>query len=185
MKRPKINIDKEKAKERTQRFIWGFMALLFVITGLGVGLLAFWQSTHPAKPAKPDTSQTDSSTAKLKGTMLTNFTPVSSVSKLEKIDMTVGSGKTVKPGDTVTVQYTGALASTGKIFESSIDTGQPATFPLSQVIKGWTDGLPGMKVNGQRRLLIPAAQAYGERSPSPDIPANSDLVFDIILLEIK
>ena len=62
--------------------------------------------------------------------------------------------------------------------------GRPITFPLNGVIQGWQDGVPGMKVGGTRRLLIPAAQAYGSASPSPSIPANSDLVFDIELVEI-
>ncbi len=120
----------------------------------------------------------------LKGTQLQNFTPVASVPELQKVDLTEGQGTEVKSTDTVTVDYTGAVAATGKIFESSKDSGQPATFGLNQVIKGWTDGVPGMKVGGTRRLVIPAAQAYGASSPSPDIPANADLVFDITLQAI-
>ncbi|RYF29339.1 MAG: hypothetical protein EOO17_01835 [Chloroflexi bacterium] len=63
--------------------------------------------------------------------------------------------------------------------------GNPITFGLNQVIKGWTDGVPGMKVGGTRRLIIPAAQAYGASSPASNIPANSDLVFDIELTAIS
>lgn len=120
----------------------------------------------------------------LKGTQLENFTPVASVAELQKIDLVEGTGSEVKPGDKVTVDYTGAVAATGKIFESSKDSGQPVSFGLDQVIKGWTDGVPGMKIGGTRRLVIPAAQAYGSSSPSADIPANSDLVFDITLQAI-
>jgi peptidylprolyl isomerase len=74
--------------------------------------------------------------------------------------------------------------SDGTIFQSSKDMGRPATFGLNQVIAGWTQGVPGMKVGGTRRLIIPAAQAYGSSSPSANIPANSDLVFDIELSAI-
>jgi FKBP-type peptidyl-prolyl cis-trans isomerase len=62
--------------------------------------------------------------------------------------------------------------------------GRPATFPLSHVIEGWQKGVPGMKVGGTRRLIIPAAQAYGSSSPSASIPPNSDLVFDIELVSV-
>ena len=118
---------------------------------------------------------------------LNNFTPVSKVSKLEKIDTTVGTGAEVKSGATVSVHYTGAVAATGVIFQSSKDFGtEPVTFPLSGVIKGWTDGIPGMKVGGTRRLVIPAEMAYGANPPGGSgIPANADLVFDVELIAIK
>lgn len=120
----------------------------------------------------------------LEGTSLTGFTPVPSVPTLQISDTAEGNGDTVQPGATVTVHYTGALASSGVIFQSSHDTSQPISFPLSGVIAGWRDGVPGMKVGGTRRLHIPAAQAYGSQSPSPGIPPNSDLVFDIELIAI-
>lgn len=63
--------------------------------------------------------------------------------------------------------------------------GNPVTFGLNQVIAGWTEGVPGMKVGGMRRLIIPAAMAYGDASPAPNIPAGSDLVFDIELVAIN
>lgn len=122
----------------------------------------------------------------MKGTPLTNYTPVAKVDTLQKIDTTPGtSGEEAKANSTVTVQYTGAIASTGIIFESSLDSGgQPVSFPLSGVIKGWQEGIPGMKVGGTRRLLIPAALAYGS-SGNGTIPPNSDLVFDVTLLAVK
>jgi FKBP-type peptidyl-prolyl cis-trans isomerase len=104
---------------------------------------------------------------------------------LQSTDLTVGDGQEVQPGDTVTVDYTGAIAATGQIFQSSKDFGRTVSFPLNQVIKGWTDGIPGMKVGGTRRLLIPAAQAYGANPPGgSNIPANADLVFDVTLHSI-
>jgi FKBP-type peptidyl-prolyl cis-trans isomerase len=90
----------------------------------------------------------------------------------------------VAEGATITAHYTGALAKDGTIFQSSHDFGDPVTFGLGQVIQGWTKGVPGMKVGGIRRLVIPAEQAYGERSPASNIPPNSDLVFDIELVAI-
>lgn len=98
--------------------------------------------------------------------------------------MTVGTGTVVKAGDTVTVHYTGALAKDGTIFESSLDSGQTATFGLDQVIQGWTQGLPGMKEGGVRRLLIPSALAYGSSGAGSSIPPNADLVFDVTLVKV-
>ncbi|MEO8863365.1 MAG: FKBP-type peptidyl-prolyl cis-trans isomerase, partial [Candidatus Saccharimonadales bacterium] len=121
----------------------------------------------------------------LQGTKLADFTPIEHIDKLQAIDTKEGTGDVVKAGDTITAHYTGAVAATGIIFQSSHDRGEPATFPLSGVIKGWTDGVPGMKVGGTRRLLIPADQAYGANpDPRSGIPANADLVFDIELVKI-
>ncbi|HXH04909.1 MAG TPA: FKBP-type peptidyl-prolyl cis-trans isomerase [Candidatus Nitrosotenuis sp.] len=121
----------------------------------------------------------------LEGTKLTGFDPVTSVQSLETFDTVEGTGDIVEPGATITAHYTGALCADGTIFQSSHDMGRPITFPLNGVIKGWQDGVPGMKVGGTRRLIIPAAQAYGSQSPSANIPANSDLVFDIELTQIN
>ncbi len=123
---------------------------------------------------------------KLEGTKLTNFTPVASVTDLQIIDVVEGTGAVVPEGATITAHYTGALCKDGTIFQSSHDFGSDGiTFGLNQVIAGWTKGVPGMKVGGTRRLVIPAAMAYGSHSPAANIPANSDLVFDIELLAIN
>ena len=119
------------------------------------------------------------------GTKLLNFDPRDeAVKELEIIDVEVGTGEEVNQGATITAHYTGALAKNGIIFQSSHDFGDAITFGLDQVIKGWTHGVPGMKVGGTRRLIIPAEMAYGALSPSRNIPANSDLVFDIDLVAI-
>ncbi len=119
------------------------------------------------------------------GTKLHNFDPREEpVKELEIIDVEVGTGEEVQPGATITAHYTGALVKNGIIFQSSHDFGDAITFGLDQVIKGWTHGVPGMKVGGTRRLIIPAEMAYGASSPSRTIPANSDLVFDIDLVAI-
>lgn len=142
--------------------------------------------SQKAQDALKDSQSSDSTQSKtLAGTQLQGFTPVAEVSSLKKVDLTPGDGATVKSGQTVTVEYTGAVAATGKIFQSSLDTGQPATFSLNQVIAGWTEGIPGMKVGGTRQLVIPANMAYGANPPAGSgIPANAPLVFNVTLLKI-
>ena len=95
----------------------------------------------------------------LEGTKLANFTPLSAVGQLQVTDTVVGAGDEVPVGATITAHYTGALCKDGTIFQSSHDFGDPVTFGLNQVIKGWTDGVPGMRVGGTRRLVIPSELA--------------------------
>jgi peptidylprolyl isomerase len=121
---------------------------------------------------------------RLEGTKLANFEPVSSVSELQIIDLVEGTGDVVPEGATITAHYTGALCKDGTIFQSSHDFGDPISFGLNQVIAGWTNGVPGMKVGGTRRLVIPSTQAYGSARAAANIPPNSDLVFDIELVSL-
>jgi FKBP-type peptidyl-prolyl cis-trans isomerase len=93
-----------------------------------------------------------------------------------------GKGKSPKATDVVKVHYTGTLLD-GTKFDSSVDRGQPAEFPLNGVIPGWTEGLQLMKVGGKTKFFIPSALAYGP-SGRPGIPPNSTLIFDVELLEI-
>lgn len=161
-----------------------FGAMLFLISTLGLTAGVIWQMVQDSHNNK-EQQVVDQNQNALAGTKLANFTPVAQVPELQTTDTTAGTGQEVKAGDTVTVDYTGAVAATGVIFQSSKDTGQPVSFGLDGVIKGWTDGLPGMKVGGTRRLLIPAALAYGANPPAGSgIPANADLVFDVTLHEI-
>lgn len=115
---------------------------------------------------------------------MANFTPVPQVTELEIIDTVEGTGDAVPENATITAHYTGALCSDGTIFQSSHDFGKPVTFGLNQVIKGWTKGVPGMKVGGTRRLIIPSKLAYGSVRAAANIPPNSDLVFDIELISL-
>lgn len=159
----------------------------FLFTTVGVSAALVWQIVKEGKQ-NGETAQPASGNQpanKLKGTHMQDFTPVAKIDELQVVDLAPGTGDEVKPGDTLTVDYTGAVAATGNVFESSLDSGQPATFSLDGVIAGWQEGLLGMKVGGKRRLLIPADKAYGANSPSPDIPANADLVFDVTLHNVQ
>ena len=105
-------------------------------------------------------------------------------SGLQITDIKVGEGEEVEAGDTITVHYTGWLDD-GTVFDSSVERGQPATFPLTGLIPGWQEGIPGMKVNGIRRLIIPPELAYGEAGSPPTIPPNAELTFEIEVLSIQ
>jgi peptidylprolyl isomerase len=105
-------------------------------------------------------------------------------SKLVVKDIVVGTGPEAKAGQTVTVNYVGVLFHGGKEFDASWKRSEPLTFPLGrgQVIPGWDQGVPGMKVGGRRELVIPAALAYGAKGSPPAIPPNAPLVFVVDLL---
>jgi FKBP-type peptidyl-prolyl cis-trans isomerase FkpA len=114
--------------------------------------------------------------------------------KIEIIDSKVGTGKEAVAGKVVSVHYTGwfykplAKGHHGKKFDSSLDRGQPLEFPLGagRVIKGWDLGVQGMKVGGKRTLIIPSDLAYGKKGAGGGvIPADTDLIFDVELLDVK
>lgn len=108
-------------------------------------------------------------------------------SGLQIIDVEVGSGDEVQPGQTAVVHYTGWLAD-GTKFDSSLDRGEPFAFPVGagRVIRGWDEGVVGMKVGGKRRLIIPPELAYGSRGvPQAGIPPDAQLTFDVELLEVR
>ena len=98
-------------------------------------------------------------------------------------DLKPGDGAEVTADETVTVNYIGVSCSTGKIFDSTWSRGQTATFPLNQVIPGWTQGLPGMKVGGERLLGIPADLAYGKSGRPPSIAPDEALWFVIDMVD--
>ncbi len=105
--------------------------------------------------------------------------------KLETTDEVVGTGKEAKTGDTVKVHYTGTLMN-GKKFDSSRDRSDPFEFTIGKggVIKGWDQGVVGMKVGGKRKLVIPSALGYGDKGSPPNIPGDAGLKFDIELMEV-
>lgn len=128
--------------------------------------------------AGSDASQTSSDTKGGKG--------VTSKTGLMYVDEKEGTGAVAKAGDTVVVHYTGWLKD-GTKFDSSRDRGEPFSFPLGKgrVIKGWDEGVAGMKVGGKRKLIIPPELGYGKRGAGDVIPADAQLTFDVELLEIK
>jgi len=107
-------------------------------------------------------------------------------SGLKYIDQAVGAGDVAVAGKTVSVHYTGWLEN-GKKFDSSVDRGQPFSFPLGagRVIKGWDEGVQGMKVGGKRKLTIPSDLGYGSRGAGGVIPPNATLIFDVELLAVR
>ena len=179
-------------KDYAVRFGTLLMASLFLITTIAFTAIIFWEANNrknnedtildtASQPAQTNQTGEDM----LEGTKLADFTPQEdAVAELQIIDLIEGSGDPVGEGSTVTAHYTGALVKDGTIFQSSLDTGQPFTSQLSGLIEGWQKGIPGMKAGGKRRLIIPAAQAYGE-AEQQGIPANSDLVFDIELVSFE
>ncbi len=108
-----------------------------------------------------------------------------SITALEMIDTLTGEGKEAVKGALLTMHYEGFLEN-GTKFDSSIDRGRPFQFVIGsgRVIKGWDQGIIGMKVGGKRTLRIPADMAYGDRSVGGIIPANSNLIFHVELIEV-
>jgi peptidylprolyl isomerase len=107
------------------------------------------------------------------------------ISELQVIDIQLGDGREVVKGALITTQYRGFLED-GTPFDSSYERGKPfqCVIGTRRVIQGWDKGLMGMRVGGKRKLLVPAHLAYGERQIGEDIPANSNLIFEIELLEV-
>lgn len=108
------------------------------------------------------------------------------VDELQVTDVQVGTGEEAGKGDRVSVHYTGTLYPGGKKFDSSLDRKEPFTFTLGvgQVIRGWDEGVKGMKEGGKRILIIPSDMAYGPMGAPPDIPPNAPLKFEVELLEV-
>jgi len=128
---------------------------------------------------------TPSSTPSTSSPMKVTGQPTTTSSGLQYWDIVVGTGATAAPGSMVKVHYSGFLT-TGQKFDSSRDRGEPFSFPLGQgqVIKGWDEGVAGMKVGGQRQLRIPPQLGYGAEGAGGVIPPNATLVFDVELLGV-
>jgi FKBP-type peptidyl-prolyl cis-trans isomerase len=154
-------------------------AVVLALTILSLAISSPAQTATPAQQpvsARPDTSAPTKVTGAATKT----------ASGLEYWDIKVGTGAVAQSGQHVKVDYTGWLTN-GKKFDSSVDAGRPFEFVLgaSQVIKGWDEGVAGMKVGGKRQLRIPPDLAYGSKGYPGVIPANSTLIFDVELLGAK
>jgi peptidylprolyl isomerase len=139
-------------------------------------------STDSTAAEAPESSGDASNRSRPKVTVPSGAPP----KQLEETDLIEGTGAEAKSGDKVTVQYVGVGYDSGKEFDASWNRGEPFSFTLgaSEVIPGWDQGVEGMKVGGQRELVIPPELAYGETGAPPAIGPNETLVFVIDLLEV-
>jgi len=152
-----------------------FLIAVIIATVLTTIAAAQTAAHRPATAARPNTN----APTKVTGA------GVKTDSGLQYWDIRVGLGQVAKAGDKVKVHYTGWLT-TGKKFDSSVGAA-PFEFTIgaSEVIKGWDEGVAGMKVGGKRQLRIPPELAYGENGHPPQVPPNATLIFDVQLLAIK
>lgn len=151
-------------------------SLVAIVLIVLVAIVVYAQTSKKAASKKPDTS----APTKVTGDGTTT------ADGLKYWDIKPGTGATATAGQTVTVHYTGWLTN-GKKFDSSVDRNEPFQFALGQgqVIKGWDEGVAGMKVGGKRQLHIPATLAYGDRGAAGVIPPGAELIFDVELLKVQ
>lgn len=176
------------AAKTSQRVAAFLLAFMFLLTTVGAAVYVIIELNKGEGGLVVDTANTPTTQTNEQAeapvqedsTTLADFTGPVEVPELRFDDTVEGTGEVVLEGQTVTIHYTGALASDGTVFDSSVG-GEPATFPLDNLIQGWQEGIPGMKIGGTRRLFIPSALGYGAAGSGSAIPANADLVFDIEL----
>src|ERR1700758_394514 len=151
------------------------IAAAIIVLVLGSAAFAQTPTHKPSHPVRPNTN----APTKVTGDGVKND------SGLQYWDIKVGTGQEAKSGDHVKVHYTGWFTS-GKKFDSSVDAHQPYSFTLGQgnVIKGWDEGVAGMKGGGKRQLRIPPELAYGENGYKGIVPPNATLIFDVQLLAV-
>jgi FKBP-type peptidyl-prolyl cis-trans isomerase len=156
-----------------------FMDIGGMILGLLVGFSILCAMAGCAKSGSQDQSSSGTPVA-------ANGNVITTASGLQYQILKEGTGPVAQSGQQVSVHYTGWLTN-GTKFDSSVDRGQPIQFPLGtgRVIKGWDEGVAGMKVGEKRKLTIPPSLGYGERGYPPVIPANSTLVFEVELMGIQ
>ena len=190
------------ATRKRDRIFALFFAVLFLVTASTVTIAVIWQAVSN-KNSTANSSQTascfDNKTEPV-STVPTAFVTTDPVTTLKTTDLSVGTGVTAKSGDCLIVKYYGTLANNGTKFDENFTapTGLAFTLGQQQVISGWDQGLVGMKVGGERLLVIPASLAYGSTGSCKTtnasdankcdvyaIPPNADLVFDVKLLRIQ
>jgi FKBP-type peptidyl-prolyl cis-trans isomerase len=157
----------------TRFLLAGAVVVLVLMAALAIAQTA---AKKPAAAARPNTNAPTRVTGD----------GVKTDSGLQYWEIRVGPGEAAKEGSHVRVHYTGWLT-TGKKFDSSVDAGKPFDFTIGngEVIKGWEEGVAGMKVGGKRQLRIPPELAYGAEGSPPTIPPNATLIFDIQLLGVQ
>lgn len=160
-----------------QRITIIIIAVVMTVGTLGAYFIVIMQQNEQQaqtqQPTYPD-FPVDATAYKVEG----------SVSELQKTDLAVGEGDEAKAGDKVKAHFKGTFAKTGQKFDSSYDKGEPVDFELTKgaVVDGWVEGVPGMKVGGKRRLVVPTSMAYGATGYPGVIPPNTDLVFEVELV---
>lgn len=175
--------------QTTQRAFALSLAILFLVTTVGFSAYVIWEmfSKKDDTTAASQQEEVATDSSQQPKDYMQGFEPLGDtrVTELKVTDITVGTGAEAIETSTVKVEYTGALAKDGSIFDSTDSRGgEPAEFALDQVIAGFKQGIVGMKVGGERQILIPAAMGYGSQGNS-SIPADSDLVFNVKLIEVK
>ena len=153
------------------------VAMFFIFPGLSP-----FGNLTPSNDTSTEVASTTATTTQTATTM-----PTENSDQLQVTDETVGTGAVAAAGDTVTVNYVGSLTD-GTVFDASANHGTAGfTFNLGagQVIKGWDEGIVGMREGGKRKLIIPASLAYGDQAVGNVIPANSTLVFEVELLKVQ
>lgn len=178
----------------TQVTSTGIAVAIAVVVALGLLFFGprifspFHPQSNQAAQVATTTDVSASTTAQMPMDDLSNSAPIPNPlpTTLTAQDTVVGTGAEAVPGKSVTVNYVGMLPD-GKVFDSTSAHGQPFTFTLGagQVIKGWDQGIAGMKVGGKRRLIIPADMAYGSQGAGGVIPPNATLIFDVELLQVQ
>lgn len=175
-------------KKSTRIVIW-VIAIVMAAGFLGSYFLIILENNNQSAQQNDPTKSNPSAQSNL-STDPTAYKVSGPVDSLQITDETVGTGAEVKAGDTVRVNYKLTNAQTGVKYDSSYDRGEPATISLNQVIPAWQQGIPGMKVGGKRRLVVPASLGYGAQGTQDSqgntaIPANTDLVFEVELLAVN
>ncbi len=150
-----------------------------VLTILIISIILIGSYYLLSKPPSDISNKNDDS-------LLISQTPTKPMQKLVVEDLKIGSGNEVKTGDNISIHYVGTLEN-GTKFDSSYDRGSPfeTQIGVGQVIKGWDEGVVGMKIGGKRKLIIPPEFGYGSRGAGNIIPPNSTLIFEVELIDIK